>query len=279
MIEPHRARGREWLFAAVSLALAAAIAFFLGFTFWSVLLIAILIACPVVIVWTYFMGQRPLPIPLGRTPETRGDTRYFDWVAPWYAFHCSLFGLGKRFRNWMLALARAELRSGDRVLDVGCGNGVLTHPLADIVGPTGEAWGIDPAPDMIRAAMQATCPAGNIAHFKLAAIEELPFPDTSFDAALISLVLHHLPPDLKVVGLREVHRVLKPGGRLLVIEPDRPDHWAWRILVWPMRLYRNLRDHVDGKTPGLLQNAGFVSVRALGRWAHWLTFWIARKPA
>ena len=277
--ERHSARRRGWLFPAVSLALAALIALLFGFSFWTVVLIVILVACPIVFVWTFSMGQRPLPIPLGAAPETRGDTRYFNWVAPWYDFQCSVFGLGKRFRNWTLALVRAELRSGDRVLDVGCGNGVLTHPLADIVGPTGEAWGIDPAPDMVRAAMQATGPGGNIAHFKLAAIEGLPFPDASFDAALISLVLHHLPPDLKVIGLREVHRVLKPGGRLLVIEADRPDRWAWRLLVWPMRLYRNLKDHLDGKTAELLQTAGFMSVRALGDWAHWLTFWSARKPA
>lgn len=279
MTRQPSAHARGWLVAAVSLALAVTIALSFGFSFWSALLITVLLACPFVLVWTYAIGQRPLPIPLGPAPTTRGETRYFDWVAPWYDFQCSLFGLGKPFRNWTLALARDELQPGDSVLDVGCGNGVITHALADIVGPTGEAWGIDPAPDMVRAAMQATALAGNAAHFKLAAIEVLPFPDASFDAALISLVLHHLPHDLKRAGLSEVRRVLKPGGRLLVIGPDRPDRRLGRILLCPTRLYRNLKDHLDGKTAELMQSAGFVSVRALGRWSHWLSFWSARKPA
>lgn len=268
-----------WLCPVISLAFAGAIALLFGLSAWTILLIAVLLACPVVMIWTYVMGQRPLPVPLGPTPATGGDTRYFNWIAPWYDLQCSIFGLGRSFRDWTLSVARAELRAGDHVLDAGCGNGVLTRPIADIVGPSGQVWGIDPAPDMLRMAMQAGSRTGNAAHFKLAAIEQLPFAGASFDAAIISLVLHHLPPELKLRGLKEVHRVLKPDGRLLVVEADRPDHWIWRILTWPMRLYGNMKDHLEGRTQQLLTEADFVSVTERGRWGHAITFWSARKAS
>lgn len=270
---------RWWLCPVISVVLAGGLALAFGLSLWTIFLIAVLLACPVVMITGYLMGERPLPVPVGPPVTTRGDTRYFNWIAPWYGLQCSLFGMGQRFRDWTLRLARPELRSGDHVLDVGCGNGVLTRPIADIVGPSGETWGIDPAPDMIRVAMQAANRAGSAAHFKLAAVEGLPFPDASFDVVVMSLVLHHLPPDLKAIGLKEAYRVLQSGGRLLVIEPDRPQYWVWRILLWPMRFHSNLKDHIEGRVAALIGRAGFVSVTTRGRWAPSVTFWSARKPA
>ena len=263
-----------WLCPIVSLLMAVSLGYLFGLSWWTALLMGCLLACPITAVWTYFFGERPLPIPLGPTPLTRGTN--FNWIAPWYDTWCSIFGLGRSFRDWTLAWA--QLMPGDHVLDVGCGNGVLTHRIANIVGGTGAAWGIDPAPDMIRLAMQAGGGGRSAAQFKLAAVEALPFENASFDVALVSLVLHHLPADLKMTGLKEILRVLKPGGRICVVEPDRPDHWLLRILVSPGLFYRRLKPHLHGRTSEILQSAGFGSVTALARWKHSTTFWSARKP-
>ena len=262
-----------WLCPLASLLLAAGIGYYFGLSWWTVLLIAMMLACPVIAVWSFLFGERPLPVPLGPTPVTRGTN--FNWIAPWYDGWCSIFGFGMSFRNWIRSLA--EFMRGDHVLDAGCGNGVLTHRIADIVGAEGEAWGIDPAPDMIRVAMQRRGRTANAAHFKLAAIEALPFEDATFDVVLISLVLHHLPAEVKVAGLREVYRVLKPGGRLLVIEPDRPDHWLLRAAMSPARFYKRLKDHLEGRTAEMLKNSGFGPVTERGRWKHLVTFWRTQK--
>lgn len=260
---------------ALSLAMAVAVALAFGISAWTLLLVALFLACPIAAAWSYLMGRRPLPIPLGPVPVTRGMT--LNWLAPWYdMLWCPAFGLGKRFRDRTAALA--EFRAGERVLDVGCGTGWLTRRAAEIVGPTGAAWGIDAAPDMIRVGMQEAARARNAAQFKLAAIEALPFEDASFDLVVASLVIHHLPPELKAIGLKEAYRVLKPGSRLLVAEPDRPAHRLWRILFWPMGLHPNLRDHLRGRTADMLRSAGFGSVTPLGQWLGLLTFWSARKP-
>ncbi len=89
---------------------------------------------------------------------------------------------------------------------------------------------------------------------------------------------HHLPPNLKSSGLSEINRVLKPGGRLLVIEPDRPDSWLHSILFWPTRFHPYLKDHLEGRTADIIRIGGFTSIMLLARWAHWIAFWGAQKP-
>jgi ubiquinone/menaquinone biosynthesis C-methylase UbiE len=110
----------------------------------------------------------------------------------------------------------AALRPGERVLDVACGTGVATKLAAERVAPGGTVAGLDPNAAMLGVA-RATTRADTAIDWHQAAAEDLPFPDESFDAVLCGMGLQFFSD--KAAGLREFHRVLVPGGRLLANVP------------------------------------------------------------
>ncbi len=266
-----------WIGLFALLATAAAIALAFGWSIWTALLLAFLLACPIVIVWTYALSQRPVPVPLGPAPVTRGDVWLFDRIAPWYDnTWCPACGFGRAFRNRVATLC--AFAKGEQVLDVGCGTGWLTRIAADAVGPSGTAWGIDPAPDMIRLARQTAGCRHCGARFKFAAAEDLPFEDDSFDVVILSLVLHHLPPDARAAGLREVRRVLRDTGRLIVVDINAGSHWFPRALLALIGLLPNVRSLARDGVERTLREAGFSPIDRIGAWGAWFAIWRAAKP-
>ncbi len=163
------------------------------------------------------------PAHLEATPPTTGTVIHwanrYDWVVQIMAF-----GQAGRLRRQSIDFA--QIMPGERVLDVGCGTGDLTLRAAERAGATGQVCGIDPGPEMIAVARRKAARAQAAIDFRVAVVEQLPYPDASFDVVLISLVLHHLPADLKSIALAEIRRVLrspdvvtgKPGGRLVIVE-------------------------------------------------------------
>lgn len=111
-------------------------------------------------------------------------------------------------------LAAAGLAPGERVLDVACGTGLVARLAAQAVGPEGAVAGLDPTPGMLQLA-RSTSPSGIDWHE--APAESMPLADTSFDVVLCSMGLQFFTD--KVQGLREMHRVLTPGGRAVVCTP------------------------------------------------------------
>ena len=112
---------------------------------------------------------------------------------------------------------------GENVFDVGCGTGTLAIAMAPNVSP-GKVHGIDASPQMIEVANEKSAKAGLDIDFRVALIEAIPFPDHFFDLVTSSLMLHHLPDDLKRTGLAEIRRVLKPGGRFLAMDLATESH-------------------------------------------------------
>ena len=194
-----------------------------------------------------------------------------------YDLGCYLVGMGARFRRKTLQFA--QLLPGEHVLDVGCGTGVLTRLVAEQVGNDGEVIGIDASSEMIQVAKRNAVKAHSKANFQLSVVESLPFEDERFDIVLSSMMLHHLPPELKVAGLREIFQVLKPGGRLMVVDIDKPTSLIGRVLMFPWRNDPAVKDNLEGHVPEFIQNAGFINVHhPRAKWHGFISFWLATKP-
>lgn len=110
----------------------------------------------------------------------------------------------------------ADLQPGERVLDVACGTGIVTRLAAERVGRTGSVAGLDPNPAMLAVAREAV-PAGLPIDWHHAPAEKIPLEDERFDAVLCGMGLQFFSD--RDAGLREMHRVLEPGGRLVANVP------------------------------------------------------------
>jgi demethylmenaquinone methyltransferase/2-methoxy-6-polyprenyl-1,4-benzoquinol methylase len=139
--------------------------------------------------------------------------RLFDASAPDYDRVDRLLALGSGSRYRRAALLRAGLAPGMRMLDVAAGTGLVAREAVRIVGDSRDVVGVDPSAGMMAAA------GGGLALVQGRA-EQLPFADRTFDFLALGYALRHLA-DLAAT-FREFRRVLRPGGRLLLLEITPP---------------------------------------------------------
>jgi ubiquinone/menaquinone biosynthesis C-methylase UbiE len=193
-----------------------------------------------------------------------------------YELGAELFFLGRRRATFQALIAAAGVRPGQRVLDVGCGTGYFARLLAQAVGPEGRVIGVDPSPAMIAYAGRKAGDPG-ACRFQVGTAEALDFPAEHFDVVVSSLVMHHLPGDLQLAALREMRRVLRPGGTLLVADAQVPRQGlGWRLLARVHRYDRMARLVPD--LAALAARAGFDQV-GTGAAPPWLSYVRAVKPA
>jgi len=214
----------------------------------------------------------------GNTVPEAGVASMFDSIAPVYDRMNTLM-TGGLDGGWRRTAARAaRLSPGDSVLDVACGTGKLTRELARVVGPAGRVVGVDLSEEMLGQARRA-CAGLDQVELKWANALALPFEAGEFDAATIAFGLRNLSSFED--GLREMARVVRPGGRVVCLELTQPRR------RWTARAHRvvfgiaapalgRLQGHRDayaylprsldgfpgaGELAGTMSRAGLVNVR------------------
>ncbi len=193
-----------------------------------------------------------------------------DVFLPFYDMITGLLG-ADRARAVMLDYA--PLRDGDHVLDIGCGTGTLAVLIKRLY-PRVEVTGLDPDSKALRRARRKAERAGVGLFFEQGFADEIKNPAASFDVVLSSFMFHHLKSDEKTSTLREILRVLKPGGRLLLLDFDVPEHGAHHGFQRMFHSNARLKDNSEDRILQLMTAAGFKNATRVA--ARSLIFGIAR---
>ena len=180
-----------------------------------------------------------------------------DFLLPAYDPLTRLLGVDRARRA---LVDQAELRTHFRVLDIGCGTGSLAV-LVKRLYPAAQVVGVDPDPRALDLARRKTDGAGLSVRFDRAFGDALGYPDASFDRVLSSMMLHHVPDEEKPRMLREICRVLKPDGRLELLDFDGPDGGLHGALGRLLHSHARLRGNSEDRVLQLLREAGFSNVR------------------
>ncbi|HEY8825014.1 MAG TPA: bifunctional demethylmenaquinone methyltransferase/2-methoxy-6-polyprenyl-1,4-benzoquinol methylase UbiE [Candidatus Limnocylindria bacterium] len=217
-------------------------------------------------------------------PSNEHDRRIaamFDRIAPRYDLLNRLLSLGTDLSWRRRALDLARLGEGGRALDVGTGTGDFALALLARSPGTATVTGVDISPGMLEIAERRAAKAGLSARYErlIASVESLPFPDGAFDVAMAGFVIRNVGDIPK--GLREMRRVLRPGGRAVILDLHTPRNPAIRRLyraysyVSPRlaaalggdpEAYRYLPRSIEAfydpeALAALMRNAGFTRVR------------------
>jgi len=187
-----------------------------------------------------------------------------DWLTPLYDPLQRWVMREDQFKRHLIR--QAQIEPGHRVLDLGCGTGTLTilikqtHPQSDVVGLDGD-------PMILAIARAKAAKAGVEISLDHGMAFQTPYPDQAFDRVLSSLVLHHLTTENKQRALREVFRVLGPGGELHVVDFGKP-HTVWaRLISRTLQRFEEVEDNLNGLLLEMFRQAGLDQVAETARYA------------
>ncbi len=197
------------------------------------------------------------------------------YMAHYYDAVVTLMTLGREKTLRRVTLDLVQLKPGDKILEIGCGTGTLTLGAKARVGASGEAIGLDIAPEMVEAASRKATRKGVDATFQVGSIAKIPYPGSHFDAVMCSFMIFHMPDDVRREGFAEIRRVLKPGGHLSILDfglPDKP--WLRRFVQ--MHFGQMIQHDVRDLIPVLEENS-FSDVEAVK--ANFMGTWFLRGTA
>ena len=185
------------------------------------------------------------------------------WLLPLYDPFLWLFRADATKRP---LIEQAQIESGFRVLDIGCGTGTMAvlikqlHPAADVVG-------IDPDPDALVVCQRKANRAGFTIEFDRGFADQMRYADASFDRVFSSFMFHHLTADEKSATLSEIRRALKPGGSLHLLDFVRPHRAHSKAAEHGLLVHRGgaVAERVEGRMTAIMDEAGFVDAREVSR--------------
>ncbi len=193
-----------------------------------------------------------------QTDEDRMMKSQMEQMVDSYDSYMRTMTLGRERALRELTVNLAQIQPGETVLEVGCGTGTLTLAAKRQAGPAGKVFGIDIIPGMIDRSRKKAAQAREDISFQLGSIDDIPFPADQFDAVLCSFMIFHMSEGVRRKGLAEIHRVLKPGGRLLILDlslPTAPVSRAIARAVFGGMLEHDLRELLP-----LMESSGFSDV-------------------
>ena len=164
-------------------------------------------------------------------------------------------------------IEQADLRPGQRVLDVGCGTGTLTVMLQQSE-PSAEVVGLDGDSETLAIARDKATAAGVSIVFHEAMAYAPPFAAGSFDRIVSSLLFHHLTTEVKRRTLAKIFDLLRPGGTLHIADWGAAQDRLMRVAFLGVQVldgFATTADNVAGKLPAFMRQAGFTGVREMHR--------------
>jgi ubiquinone/menaquinone biosynthesis C-methylase UbiE len=181
-----------------------------------------------------------------------------DWFLPMYDPLTRLLGFDSARRK---LLDQAELRDGYRVLDVGCGTGTLAVLIKRLY-PSVDVAALDPDPRALERARRKSQRARVFVRFDRGFADAIGYADATFHRVFSSMMFHHLEP-----ALRELHRVLTPGGRLELLDFAGAASHGQGVLGRLIHSNDRLKDNSTERVLALMTSAGFVNARHVGHHA------------
>ena len=160
--------------------------------------------------------------------------------------------------RWM-TVNLAQVKSGDCVIEVGCGTGTLTLEAKQQAGESGKVFGIDVIPGMIKLSQQKAAQAGLEVTFQFGSIENIPFTENQFDVVMCSFMIFHMSEEVRRKGIAEIYRVLKPQGRLMVIDLALPAHGVSSAVA--KMLFKFMLKHDLKELMPMMELSGFSGIQ------------------